>query len=595
MQHLFYEEPTMSEFRFSPRPNRASEIAWMSWGAAAFDRARAEDKPILLSISAVWCHWCHVMDETSYSDSTAIATINQRFVPVRVDNDRRPDVNARYNMGGWPTTAFLAPDGQILTGATYLPPHQLNRALEEIANFYATNKAAIAGRDAPPSPQIAVGKASEEIDVSVPVRLADAMYGNFDAEFGGFGDSPKFPQPELLEFLLLEWRAAQDRRCYDMLVETLLGMARGGTYDHIEGGFFRYSTTRDWSVPHFEKMAEDHGGLLRVLAQLETLAPSRDIRAALVSSIRFVRATLRDPETSLFAGSQDADEAYFELPLEERREREVPFVDRTSYTNWTCGLAGALLFAGRALDDELLVREGGETLDAVAERLIDADGLAYHVLRPGATPEVRGLLTDQVAYLRASIDAHEVTGEERFLNRARDMADRMLALFQAPDGGFFDRIELEETIGRLDRSDRPIADNGVLAENLLRLYALTHDEAYRSAAIRAIKLFAPASLQAGSFAAAYARAIRRLTSLHYAVRIVGRPQETDDFREAASRLPALAAVGTVLPEAAGDAGLPASPVPAAYACTESACGPAVTDPAGLRLAYDKLAAAPGLS
>ncbi|HXM06749.1 MAG TPA: DUF255 domain-containing protein, partial [Candidatus Acidoferrum sp.] len=126
----------------------------MPWGAAAFERARSEDKPVLLSISAVWCHWCHVMDETSYSDSTAIAAINQRYVAIRVDNDRRPDVNARYNMGGWPTTAFLAPDGQILTGATYLPPHQLNRALEEIANFYASNKETIAERGAPAPPQL---------------------------------------------------------------------------------------------------------------------------------------------------------------------------------------------------------------------------------------------------------------------------------------------------------------------------------------------------------------------------------------------------------------------------------------------------------
>ncbi|MBV8196695.1 MAG: DUF255 domain-containing protein, partial [Candidatus Eremiobacteraeota bacterium] len=107
----------MSEFRFSPRPNRANEIRWMSWDAGAFDRAASEDKPILLSISAVWCHWCHVMDETTYSDESVIETINRRFVPVRVDNDKRPDINARYNMGGWPTTAFLAADGTALTGA----------------------------------------------------------------------------------------------------------------------------------------------------------------------------------------------------------------------------------------------------------------------------------------------------------------------------------------------------------------------------------------------------------------------------------------------------------------------------------------------
>ena len=111
----------MSEFHFSPRPNRAHEIEWMPWGAPAFARAESEQKPILLAISAVWCHWCHVMDETSYSDPEVIRTINKGFVPVRVDNDRRPDVNARYNMGGWPTTAFLAPDGTTITGATYMP------------------------------------------------------------------------------------------------------------------------------------------------------------------------------------------------------------------------------------------------------------------------------------------------------------------------------------------------------------------------------------------------------------------------------------------------------------------------------------------
>jgi uncharacterized protein YyaL (SSP411 family) len=580
----------MSEFRFSPRPNRANEIEWMPWGTAAFERARTEDKPVLLSISAVWCHWCHVMDETSYSDSTAIATINERYVPVRVDNDRRPDVNARYNMGGWPTTAFLTPDGQILTGATYLPPHQLNRALEEIANFYASNKATIVERAVPSAPQFPERDA-EAIDTTLPERLADAMSANFDEDYGGFGDAPKFPQPELLEFLVQEWRTTGNERCYEIVRATLLGMARGGTYDHVEGGFFRYSTTRDWSIPHFEKMSEDHAGLLRVLALLELLRPTPEIRAALVSSIRYVRATLRDPQTSLFAGSQDADEAYFELPLEQRRQREAPFVDRTSYTNWTCGLAGAILFSGRALEDDTLVREGCETLDAIATRALDADGFVYHVMRPGNDPEVRGLLTDQVAYLRACLDAHEVSGEGRFLQRARDIAERLLLRFQAPDGGFFDRIEIEDTVGRLELRDRPISENGIAAESLLRLYALTYGGEAREAAIRTLQLFGPEALRAGSFAAAFARAVRRYVSLHYSVRIVGSVEQTEAFREAASRLPELAAVGT-LPQGEAEAnGLPVVPAPAAYACTEAACGRPVTDPGSVRAAYDELASA----
>lgn len=114
-----------TRFHFSPRPNRAHEVRWRPWGDEAFAEAKAQDRPILLSLSAVWCHWCHVMDETSYSDPGVISYVNQHFVPVRVDNDQRPDINARYNLGGWPTTAFLTPDGELMTGGTYIPPEAM--------------------------------------------------------------------------------------------------------------------------------------------------------------------------------------------------------------------------------------------------------------------------------------------------------------------------------------------------------------------------------------------------------------------------------------------------------------------------------------
>ena len=137
-------EQSEPEFHFSPRPNRAHEVRWRTWSAAAFEEARAEDKPILLAISAVWCHWCHVMDETTYSDEQVIDLVNRQYVPVRVDNDVRPDVNQRYNMGGWPTTAFLTPQRDILTGATYLPANQMADALARIAAYYRGNKPEIA-------------------------------------------------------------------------------------------------------------------------------------------------------------------------------------------------------------------------------------------------------------------------------------------------------------------------------------------------------------------------------------------------------------------------------------------------------------------
>src|SRR5467141_5188529 len=137
---------SQGEFHFSPRPNRAAEINWRSWSERAFAEAGTLDRPILLSISAVWCHWCHVMDETTYSNQGVIDMINREYLPIRVDNDLRPDINQRYNMGGWPTTAFLTSSGEILTGATYLPPDQMKDALGRVAAYYRTHQPDIANR-----------------------------------------------------------------------------------------------------------------------------------------------------------------------------------------------------------------------------------------------------------------------------------------------------------------------------------------------------------------------------------------------------------------------------------------------------------------
>jgi uncharacterized protein len=581
----------MSDFRFSPRPNRAHEIAWLPWDAPTFARAAAEDRPILLSISAVWCHWCHVMDETTYSDPGIIETINRRFIPVRVDNDRRPDINARYNMGGWPTTAFLTPDGRTLTGATYLPPAQMHRALEEIARFYHERKDEIAELPATSRSHDALRESAAGADLSdAPIaRLLANLESNYDEEFGGFGDEPKFPQPEVLEFLLSEWRVSGNQRYYAMVAQTMRGMSRGGMYDHVEGGFFRYSTTRDWSVPHFEKMAEDHAGLLRVLATLSIFAPTDDVHTTLVSASNYIRNVLLDPQTGFFGGSQDADEAYFALPLEERRRLIAPFVDRTSYTNWTCALAGAFFHVARALDDDALLAQAVMTLDSVAERLVGADDVLYHVLVPGGEPVVRGLLTDHVAYLRALLDAHEVSGEERFLERARALAQTTIEMFEAPGGGFYDRLVGNESFGNLAYPDRPIVENGLLADALLRLDALTAESAHRERVAQTLAIYAGAATNAGSFAATFARALRRYLSPEVVVRIVGDVKKTDEFREAALRLPTpFASIRTLSPHEAAAQALPAEPRPAAYVCVGTVCGAPVTRASELRAAYDAL-------
>jgi uncharacterized protein YyaL (SSP411 family) len=210
------------DFRCAPRPNRAAALQPRPWAEPAFAEALRLGRPVLLSLSAVWCHWCHVMDETSYSDPRVIAAVNEHFVPVRVDNDRHPDVNRRYNMGGWPTTAFLAPSGDVLTGGTYLPPEQLLESLARVKAFFDANRAqltALEGERAadgdgaarallaglPLSPERALEALEGDPDVpgDISAEVAVQVVRAFDPMYGGIGAEPKFPQPDVFGFMLV--------------------------------------------------------------------------------------------------------------------------------------------------------------------------------------------------------------------------------------------------------------------------------------------------------------------------------------------------------------------------------------------------------
>jgi uncharacterized protein YyaL (SSP411 family) len=378
-----------------------------------------------------------------------------------------------------------------------------------------------------------------------------------------------------------------------MLEATALAMARGGMYDHVEGGFFRYSTTRDWTIPHFEKMTEDHGGLLRVYAGLCARSSDATVRQTLESAARYVCTVLRDPNTGLFAGSQDADEHYFALPLAERNARGAPFVDRTSYVNWTCNLACGLLAAADALDDGALGVQAIAATDAVVSAaLIDDDGLVRHFITADGSPHVRGLLDDQVWLLRALLDAHAYDGDARHRVRALALADAILAAFTGDDGAFIDSAYGVDGLGRERIMQRPIREGGYLADALLRLAAVTGEERFAYAAHQALEALAPRYRRSGSFAAPFAGAVRRAQAIPTAVTIVGAARETAALRHAARLLPdPLPVVRTFSPDDPGRiaAGLPPD-APRAYVCVGTTCSAPVRMPSELEEAALNLVA-----
>ena len=499
----------MSDFHFSPRPNRAHEIAWRNWGDAAFAEAKGADKPILLAISAVWCHWCHVMDETSYSDDEVIRTVNERYVPVRVDNDQRPDVNRRYNMGGWPSTVFLTPDGEILNGATYVPPEAMRRQATQIADIWRDQRAELAPRLSELRRHEADAHAQRPADIGpeIVTAIRTLVRGQYDAAYGGFGREPKFPQPKLLRFVLDDYRRVPTDEGAAMLHRTLGAMAGGGLYDPVEGGFFRYATTRAWQVPHFEKMLEDNAELLALYAEAHRTFPSAGYDRVVRDVIRWMDAVLLQPEASLFAGSQDADERYYELDAAERARHGAPYVDRTIYTSWNALAASAYIAAAQALGDDALAERGRAVMRALAKRMWDGRTLAH--FERGEGPTLRGLLTDLAACLAAMLDEYEAGLAPGALAAASAMAGTLRETLEDPErGGFFD-APAGEAPGRLGMRDKPIEDNASVAETLLRLALLTADDAWRDVAARTLQAFAAEYRQWGQFAAAYAAAVAR--------------------------------------------------------------------------------------
>jgi uncharacterized protein YyaL (SSP411 family) len=580
----------VSEFRFSPRPNRASEIQWRTWGDAAFGEAREQNKPVLLAISAVWCHWCHVMDETSYSSADIIRVINEKYVPVRVDNDERPDVNRRYNMGGWPSTVFLTPEGEIIHGGTYVPPEQMWQTLNGVDEVWSTNREEIAQRIAELRTQESESRRSKIGDLSMDIvdTVGALVRGQYDPQFGGFGRSPKFPQVRLLRFLLDEYRRHGYPDVAHMLHKTLGAMAASGMHDKIEGGFFRYATTREWEVPHYEKMLEDNAELLAVYAEAHRTFPQAGYDRVVRDVVRWMDTVLWRDDVKAFAGSQDADEVYYELDAESREKHGAPFVDKTIYTNWNELAVSAYVAAADALGDEAIEERAHQVIRAIAARMRPGpDGQLMHFDR-GDGPRVADLLSDWAAFLQAALDEYETGKHRGALAGALQAASAMRERLEDPaDGGFFDAPERAEP-GRVALREKPIEDNAMAAEGLLRLAALTGDEQWRETAVRALRSFVGSYRGWGQFASSYANAVARALTEPLAITVVGpKGDATVDalWRAARSVDDPARTAQRIVPSEDGprlaQLGFPAERT-AAYVCIGTTCSAPLTDEVSLR-------------
>jgi len=330
-------------------------IRWHEWGGEAFAEAQRENKPMLLDIGAVWCHWCHVMDRESYGDPEIAAIVNEHFVAVKVDRDERPDIDTRYQaavqavsgQGGWPLTAFLTPDGRPFYGGTYFPPQDhygrpsFRRVLLSIANAYKEKHGDVVEQAKMVESAIAQGESfagrSGRVSKKGIAAIKESALRMFDPQNGGFGQAPKFPHPSAMELLIEQYARASlgggdevgasnsNIGLREIIVTTLEKMAKGGVYDQLAGGFHRYSVDERWVVPHFEKMSYDNSELLKNYVHAYQATGEKFFADVARDIIRWMDEWLSDRERGGFFASQDADYSmdddgdYFTWTIDEAR------------------------------------------------------------------------------------------------------------------------------------------------------------------------------------------------------------------------------------------------------------------------------------
>jgi len=337
-------------------------VHWYSWGEEAFEQARAGNRPVLLDIGAVWCHWCHVMDGESYEDPEVAAFLNEHYVCIKVDRDERPDVDARYQravqaltgQGGWPLTAFLTPQGEVFYGGTYFPPDDrfgrpgFRTVLARVLEIYTGQREQVekSARELTQHTGAAMlehkrGQLSEQLIVSG----AEQMARLFDWRHGGFGTAPKFPHPAAVQFLLTRWWDIGAPWPREVAEKTLAGMARGGMYDQIGGGFHRYSVDERWIVPHFEKMASDNAELLRAYVQAYAAWKVPQFAETAEGIVQWAMEVLAH-DGGGFGASQDADVGinddgdYFTWTVDEARQVLSADEFEVASRRWDIGPSG---------------------------------------------------------------------------------------------------------------------------------------------------------------------------------------------------------------------------------------------------------------
>ncbi|MBI4043708.1 MAG: thioredoxin domain-containing protein [Candidatus Diapherotrites archaeon] len=502
--------------------NESTSIRWQEWTPKAFAQSKSSGKPILLDLTAVWCHWCHRMDQDNYERLDIIRLVNEHFIPVRVDVDKHPEIANRYHFGGFPTTAFLDSNGNIVTGATYVPPGQFEALLHHVKSIYRPPPAKTDSKEE----QLGFQAPPEELSMEGTGHALNALKSQFDHAHGGFGFAPKFPLPDAMDLLLLEYVRTKDPVLLGMAVQTLNAMRT--LQDPVEKGFYRYATQADWTEPHYEKMTETHAGLILAYTHAFALTQNPAFRQTVQDTLMYVQAHLQSPDGWFYA-SQDADEEYYSLNELQRTQRKAPHVDPTFFTHLNGMMTCAFLEAGTYLGEKKWIESGLRALEyTLTHAWKKRQGLAHFL--ENNTRAKPALLADYAWALRAVLSACEYARKTEYVKHAIQLFKECTHLLYDPHKKvFYDVAPSKNALGLVARRETPLNENSLMALNALKLHAFTGEEKYATLAQHVLKATAFQAQDAGYLGALHATACKGVLN-PMGVCIIGHPnQEFNDL------------------------------------------------------------------
>ncbi len=554
-------------------------VDWYPWGDEAFERAKAEDKPVLVSIGYSACHWCHVMEHESFEDPAVAAIQNEHFINIKVDMEERPDVDQIYmtfvqlttGRGGWPMNVFMTPEKLPFFGGTYFPPGprygmpSWPQILQSLAEAWSDRRDELMGSAHEILAELRRTTESETHGGTITPELSNAAFESFvrsfDAKNGGFGGAPKFPAAMAMEYLLRYWKRTGNENALTMAKLSAEKMANGGIYDQLGGGFHRYSVDAVWLVPHFEKMLYDNAQLIRAYLHLFQITGDDSFRRTAVETLEYIRREMVGPDCGFYS-TQDADSEgvegkffvwtpgeienllgdddarifnfYYDVSddgnfeeknilnvkisrsevcdalkitderleevlvrgredlFAEREKRIKPFRDEKVLTAWNGLMLAAFADAAAVLDSHVYLEVAKRNADFLLENL-QLEGRVLRTWKDGRA-KLNGYIEDYANLADGLVELYQVSGEVKYFNEARRLADAMITEFWDEENGgfFFTANDHEKLIVRnKDFFDNATpSGNSVAADVLIKLAKLTGDERYERFASTVLRLAA---------------------------------------------------------------------------------------------------------